>query len=38
MPKDIDTVIATKPLTDHEPRAVMERGRLVTFEDGLVVG
>ncbi|MEM7223167.1 MAG: class II glutamine amidotransferase [Pseudomonadota bacterium] len=37
-PKDIVTVIATKPLTDHEPWTVMERGSLVTFEDGVVVG
>ena len=37
-PKDIVTVIATKPLTDHEPWTVMERGKLVTFHDGLVVG
>ena len=37
-PNDIVTVIATKPLTDHEPWTAMERGGLVTFKDGLVVG
>ena len=37
-PKDIVTVIATKPLTDHEPWTVMERGSLTVFRDGLPLG
>ncbi len=36
-PRDIVTVIATRPLTDHEPWQVMERGSLVLFRDGLPV-
>ena len=33
-PRDIVTVIATKPLTHHEPWTPMERGNLVIFRDG----
>jgi glutamine amidotransferase len=36
-PKDIVTVIATKPLTHHEPWTAMDRGSLVVFRDGLPV-
>ncbi len=36
-PKDIVTVIATKPLTHHEPWQTMARGSLVVFRDGLPV-
>ena len=36
-PKDIVTVIATRPLTDHEPWEVMDRGGMVVFRDGLPV-
>ncbi len=36
-PKDIVTVIATKPLTEGEPWVIMEPGSLVVFRDGLVV-
>ena len=36
--RDIVTVIATLPRADHEPWCVMERGSLVTFADGVVVG
>jgi predicted glutamine amidotransferase len=31
------TVIATKPLTHHEPWQTMTRGSLVVFRDGLPV-
>jgi glutamine amidotransferase len=34
-PRDIVTVIATHPLTDHEPWIPMDRGSLVIFRDGL---
>ena len=37
-PRDIVTVIATRPLTHHEPWQVMERGSIVVFRDGLPVG
>ncbi len=37
-PRDIVTVIATRPLTHGEPWQVMERGSLVVFRDGLPVG
>ncbi len=37
-PKDIVTVIATHPLTHDEPWTIMERGSMVVFEDGVVVG
>jgi glutamine amidotransferase len=36
-PKDIVTVIATHPLTDHEPWISMDSGSLVIFRDGLAV-
>ena len=36
-PKDIVTVITTKPLTHDEPWVIMERGGLVVFRDGLPV-
>ena len=36
-PKDIVTVIATKPLTHHETWTRMERGDLVIFRDGLPI-
>ncbi len=37
-PRDIIvTVIATKPLTHHEPWRTMARGSLVVFRDGLPV-
>ena len=36
-PRDIVTVIATHPLTDHEPWEVMEPGSMVVFKDGLPV-
>ncbi|MDH3473472.1 MAG: class II glutamine amidotransferase [Rhodospirillales bacterium] len=34
-PRDIVTVIATRPLTDHEPWRTMAPGGLVVFKDGL---
>ncbi len=34
-PRDIVTVVATQPLTDHETWTVMERGSLLVFHDGL---
>jgi glutamine amidotransferase len=34
-PRDIVTVIATRPLTDHEPWQNMARGSMVVFKDGL---
>ncbi len=34
-PKDIVTVIATQPLTHHEPWETMARGSLLVFRDGL---
>ncbi len=34
-PRDIVTVIATQPLTRHEPWVRMDRGSLVVFHDGL---
>ncbi len=37
-PRDIVTVIATKPLTDNEDWTVMGAGDLTVFRDGLVVG
>ena len=37
-PRDIVTVIATRPLTASEPWCAMARGRLVVFRDGEVVG
>jgi len=36
-PRDIVTVIATKPLTDNEAWTVMSAGDLTVFRDGLVV-
>ena len=36
-PRDIVTVIATKPLTDHEPWTTMAPGSLTVFRDGLPV-
>jgi glutamine amidotransferase len=33
--KDIVTVIATQPLTRHEPWVRMDHGGLVVFRDGL---
>ena len=36
-PKDIVTVIATHPLTDHEPWIRMAPGGQVIFRDGLPV-
>ena len=36
-PKDIVTVIATHPLTHHEPWVRMARGASVVFRDGLPV-
>ncbi|MDX1575367.1 MAG: class II glutamine amidotransferase, partial [Kiloniellales bacterium] len=36
-PKDIVTVIATQPLTHHEPWVRMDPGSLVVFHDGLPV-
>ena len=33
-PRDIVTVIATKPLTDNETWNVMQRGSLAIFRDG----
>ncbi len=36
-PRDIVTVIATQPLTRHEPWTVMEPGSLVIFQDGVTV-
>ena len=37
-PNDIVTVIATHPLTHHEPWEKMTPGSIVVFRDGLVVG
>ena len=37
-PKDVVTVIATRPLTEGEPWTAMERGELIVFRDGEVVG
>ena len=37
-PRDIVTVIATRPLTDHEPWRVMAPGSLIVFRDGLPAG
>ena len=37
-PRDIVTVIATHPLTLHEPWQVIPPGTMVVFRDGLVVG
>ncbi len=34
-PNDIVTVIATRPLTHHEPWQAMARGSLIVFRDGL---
>ena len=36
-PRDIVTVITTKPLTHHEPWQVMKRGSMVVFRDGLAL-
>ena len=36
-PKDIVTVIATRPLTDHEPWQIMSPGSSIVFRDGLPV-
>ena len=36
-PRDIVTVIATRPLTDHESWEVMDPGSMVVFRDGLPV-
>lgn len=36
-PRDIVTVIATRPLTEHEPWRAMEPGSLTTFRDGLAL-
>ena len=36
-PRDIVTVIATRPLTHHEPWQAMARGALVVFHDGLPI-
>ena len=35
-PRDVVTVIATKPLTHHETWTTMARGSLVIFRDGAV--
>lgn len=37
-PRDVVTVIATRPLTENEPWRVMSRGSMVVFCDGLPVG
>ncbi len=37
-PKDIVTVIASRPLTDNEAWNGMEKGEFVVFEKGEVVG
>ena len=37
-PRDIVTVIATHPLTHHEPWQTMSPGSLVVFHDGLPDG
>ena len=37
-PDDIVTVIATHPLTHHEPWQRMDAGSMVQFRDGLVIG
>ena len=34
-PKDVVTVIATQPLTHHEPWETMAKGSLLVFRDGL---
>jgi glutamine amidotransferase len=37
-PRDVVTVIATRPLTLHEPWQVMAPASLVVFREGLPVG
>ena len=37
-PKDIVTVIATRPLTDNEEWHVMARDEMIVFRNGLPVG
>ena len=37
-PRDVVTVIATRPLTRHEPWQAMERGSLTVFHDGIPRG
>ena len=37
-PRDIVTVITTRPLTEHEPWQVMDRGRMIVFRDGVPAG
>ena len=37
-PRDIVTVITTRPLTHHEPWQVMEKGSIVVFRNGLPLG
>ncbi len=37
-PKDVVSVIATRPLTDNEPWRIMERDKMMVFRDGLALG